>query len=53
MITKSTSDESGATSSENHRLASVVFILCLHLTTLAIALLVQEPEPAGIGKKPV
>ena len=51
MITKSTSDESGATSSENHRLASVVFILCLHLTALAIALLTREPEPAGVGKE--
>ena len=53
MMTKTTSGESGTTPSPNHRLASVVFILCLHLTALAIALLVQEPEPAGVGNKPV
>ena len=44
MITKETSDRSKAMPSDNHRLASVLFLLCLHLTALAIALLTQEPE---------
>ena len=50
MITKSTSDRNGTTSSDNHKLAGVLFILCLHLTALAIALLAREPESAVSGK---
>ena len=46
MITKSTSDRSEATSSDNYRLASALFLLCLHLTAFAIALLTPEPESA-------
>ena len=51
MITKSTSDRSEATSSENYRLASALFILCLHLTAFAIALLTREPESSITGKE--
>lgn len=47
----STSDPSGVKSAENHKLASVLFILCLHLSALAIALLTQEPEPAAARKQ--
>jgi len=51
MITKLTSDRSGSTSSDSYRLASALFILCLHLTAFAIALLTPEPEPSVTGKQ--
>ena len=51
MITTSTSERSEATSSENHRLASALFILCLQLTAFALALLTREPESGVTGKE--
>ena len=51
MIMQSTSDRSVVASSDNHKLASVLFLLCLNLTALAIALLTKEPESTVTGNQ--
>jgi len=49
MMKKSARDRNRSTSSDNYKLASVLFVLCFHLTALAIALLTQDAESAVTG----